>query len=118
MNNKIRRYFNICREVAKKGDCKEAQKHYKIGALGIRGDNCVVVSFNVTTKQRAPQAHAEFRLCKKLNQNSIVYVVRIGASGNFLCAHPCKSCRLIMKFCGVRRCYYSILDDEYGIIEF
>ena len=118
MKNKIRKYFEICKGVAISGDCKEAQRRYRLGAVGIRTDGAIVVASNISTRTPSPPAHAEARLTKKLNNRSIVYVVRINKSKHLANARPCKNCITTMRLRGISRCYYSISENEYGVIKF
>ena len=116
--NKVRRYFNIAKKAAESGDSKDADRRFRIGAVGVRAEGTIVISNNVSTRVPEPSAHAEFRLTKKLNLGSVVYVVRIGRDYRLLPARPCRSCRKAMVSRGIVRCYYSISDNEYGIIDF
>lgn len=115
--NQIEKYFTLARKQALKGDCKNAIRRYRLGAVGVRSDGAVVVSSNVPTRQPARNAHAEARLTKKLNFGSRVYVVRVTARGSLGLARPCRQCQAAMRLRGVSRCYYSISDKEYGVIE-
>ncbi|GAF74312.1 unnamed protein product, partial [marine sediment metagenome] len=67
-------------------------------------------------KYPEPNAHAENRVTRKLDYGSTVYVVRVLKNGELANARPCKSCVTIMKLRGVRRCYYSIMNNEYGVL--
>ncbi len=94
-----------------------------IGAVGIRGDGAIVTAsngpviiFNDEKKGSFPEAHAEIRLSRKLDVGSIVYVARVrkgdGMYGN---ARPCKDCRTALKARGVKKVFYTIGPNEYGI---
>ena len=118
--SKVERYFRLAKTVAAKGDISDAKRKYRLGAVGIRSDGTVVTANNVPCRQpndRA-QSHAEARLVRKLNHGSEMYVVRIlhnNALGN---ACPCIKCQNAMRLRGIRRVYYSISDDQYGVIIF
>jgi tRNA(Arg) A34 adenosine deaminase TadA len=108
-----KRYFRLAKRVAIKGDdCRQ----FRLGAVGIRRDGTIVASRNIPNREPEPQAHAEARLTKKLDHGAIVYVVRVARSGKLTIARPCKSCRRAMKHRGVTKCYYSINENEYGVI--
>jgi tRNA(Arg) A34 adenosine deaminase TadA len=111
----IDKYFRIARQVALKGDCKEANRHYRVGAVGIRTDGAVVTASNIVSRTPNPLAHAEARVTKKLDWGSTVYVVRIHSDGTLALARPCRRCQGAMRLRGVKRCYYSISDSEWGI---
>ena len=111
----MKRYFRRAKRVAAKG---KDRRRYRLGAVGIRRDGTIVTAKNIPNRIPEPQAHAEARLTRKLDKNSIVYVVRIDCDNNLTMARPCQSCRGIMKARGVKRCYYSINENEYGVINF
>ncbi len=96
---------------------KDIRRHC-IGAVGLRNDGTIVKSTNLPCRYPEPQAHAEARLCRKLDKGSIVYVVRVLKNGDYANATPCLTCRSFMQISGVRRCYYTINDHEYGVIDF
>jgi len=93
-------------------------RKYYLGAIGVRTDGALVSAVNGgIANQRTPSAHAETRLCRKLDFGSTVYVARTAKNGDFAMARPCKGCILSMKRRGVRRCYYTIGPDEWGVME-
>ena len=116
--NKIRKMFRLAKEVAKCGDCCEAKRNYRLGAVGIRTDGVIVASSNITTRQPQKEAHAEYRVCQKLDVGSTIYVVRIGEFNRLRLARPCRDCQLMMKNGGIKKVYYSINENEYGVIVF
>ena len=88
-----------------------------MGAVGIRKEGTLVIASNVVTRHPTPSAHAEARVTKKLNDGSTIYVVRISRKEKLCLARPCKSCRTTMRNRGVKRCYYSISENEYGVLD-
>ncbi len=110
-----KRYFRLAKGVAIKG---EPCRHHRLGAVGVRRDGTIVSSCNIPNREPEPQAHAEARLTKKLDRGSVVYVVRVARSGKLMTARPCRACRRTMKNRGVHKCYYSITENEFGIIRF
>ena len=122
MANRIKKMFRVAREVAKCGDCTEAKRNYRLGAVGLRTDGVIVASSNVTTRQPCKEAHAEYRICQKLDVGSTIFVVRIGDNNELRLARPCQNCRTMMKNGGIKKCYYSIKEEdgriEFGIIYF
>lgn len=113
---KVERYFRLAQNVALKGDAKNVRRHYRLGAVGIRSDGTTVTANNVPCRQLHAQAHAEARLVRKLDRDADVYVVRIRRDGTLASARPCPGCQKTMRLRGVRRCYYSISDNEYGVL--
>jgi tRNA(Arg) A34 adenosine deaminase TadA len=111
----MKRMFRLAERIAiKKNDIRR----YCIGAVGLRADGTIVKSTNLPCRYPEPQAHAEARLCRKLDKGSIVYVVRVLKNGDYANATPCRTCRSFMQMVGVRRCYYTITNSEYGVIDF
>lgn len=108
-----KKYLILAKRVALKGDKK---RRYKIGAVGIRTDGAIVIANNIRTRLQEPLAHAEARLSRKLDRGATVYVVRVLANGSFAIARPCCRCQRIMRFRGVKRCYYSINNREFGVL--
>lgn len=114
----IKKHFRTAQQAALRGDTKEARRHYRLGAVGIRSDGTIVTSNNVPHRNPEKNAHAEARLVRKLDWGSSVYVVRIKSDGTLANARPCKKCQAAMRLRGVVRCYYSINATEYGTMYF
>ena len=112
--SKVDRYFRLAAQVAAKGS---DQRHYRIGAVGVRSDGVIVVSNNSLSKEPQKKAHAEARLARKLNKNSVVFVVRILRNGELASARPCSDCQKALRGRGVSRVYYAIDSFEYGVLE-
>ena len=92
------------------------RRKFHIGAIGIRKDGTIVSSRNIQVRHKMPEAHAENRLCQKLDVEAIIYVARIQSDGTLSLAKPCQKCQNTMRFSKVKRCYYTISDHEYGVI--
>ena len=111
---KTEKFFNIAKKAALAVDDR---RKYKLGAVGIRTDGAIVESRNLPCHKPDANAHAEFRLAKKLNWGSVVYVVRVLADGSLTMAKPCVKCVSALRLRGVKRCYYSISDCEHGVMK-
>jgi tRNA(Arg) A34 adenosine deaminase TadA len=111
-----KKYFKIAKAVAATARRNGVVRKYRIGAVGIRRDGTLVAAANLPTPLPNDRAHAEARLCRKLDVGSVVYVARIDAKGLFRCARPCGRCLGKMRSRGVKRCFYTIKDAEYGVI--
>lgn len=117
------KYFQLAKEIATLRDDRRA---FRLGAIGIRHDGIIVAACNGRvaidpTDKRSyfSKAHAEFRLSRKLDKNSIVFVVRIGISDNkFKNGKPCNNCENFLRKRGVSKIYYTISETEYGTITF
>ncbi len=111
----MKKYFRLAKKVAAKGkDCRS----YRLGAVGVRKDGAIVKSRNIPNRLPVIGAHAEARVCKKIDKGSTVYVVRIDREGTLVMSRPCNACQRVMRMRGVRRCYYSISETEYGVMIF
>jgi tRNA(Arg) A34 adenosine deaminase TadA len=114
---RVDKYFRVARQVATRGDAKDAKRHYRLGAVGIRTDGTVVMSSNVPCRHPEKLAHAEARVVKKLDFGSEVFVVRIDSEGLLKNARPCKSCQGLLRLRGIKQCYYSISETEFGVLK-
>lgn len=97
---------------------------FVLGAAGIRKDGTIVTSKNGAVHSTSshifrsiPSAHAEVRLCRKLGNGGVVYVVRISKrDGSLVMSRPCFTCQKIMQSRHVEKVYYSINSNQYGIL--
>lgn len=113
MDKKIFQYLRVAANMARK---KKDQRTFFLGAVGIRKDGVFVQSFNAPSFQPTPCGHAEARLARKLDRGAVVYVARIRADGSFGSAKPCANCEKVLRQKGVKKVYYSLGDDEYGVL--
>lgn len=115
IREKIFNYFQIAAMTARS---KADERTFFLGAVGIRKDGAMVKALNGPTQIPNRLAHAEARLCRKLDVGSVVYVARVSVStGQFAISKPCNSCVKIMKSKGVKKVYYTIGPDHYGVME-
>lgn len=116
MRKKIFHYFEICAAVTTK---VKDRRNFLLGAIGIRSDGAIVKSFNGHSHAPNNRAHAEYRLAQKLDVGSVVYIVRIRVGdGKLAIAKPCDRCQKVLKAKGVKKIFYSIGENEYGVIDF
>lgn len=101
--------------------CKEKlhdERCFWIGSIGERADGARVRSRNGSAEKVSPELHAEARLLKKLDFGSTVYVARVIRMNHALgMARPCRSCRAKMRAKGVKKVFYTISDQEYGVLD-
>ena len=110
------RFFNEARQFAIK---RKDGRNFIFGAVGIRRDGTKVFSRNGRTRDRDFRGHAEARLCRKLDIGSIVWVARVSRDTGMLAfARPCRDCQKILRCTGVKKCFYSVSEYEYGVLEF
>lgn len=120
-------------EAAMVSRLRKDDRRYFIGAIGLRSDGTKVKACNGNPKEPTREHHCEYRLSRKLDRGSTVFVARTtskesdGCSGRPLyvsedsgrqlsMAKPCADCEKALRFRGVARVYYSISDEEYGVL--
>lgn len=113
MRREVFSYLKIAANVARGG----TKRNFIHGAVGIRSDGAMVTAMNSKTLTPNKAAHAEFRLTNRLDAGSVVYVARINVDGEFMNSKPCKSCVNKMRNKRVKRVYYTISKNEYGIMD-
>lgn len=111
----IQRYLRLAADLA---ILKDDKRHYRLGAVGIRTDGVLVAAANGHPKTPDRRCHAEYRLTRKLDKGSTVFVSRVLADGSYGLAKPCQDCMKLLKTCGVRVVYWSVSDYVYGSEEF
>jgi len=125
MNRK--RIFDLAVKTAKKSEftC------FKHGAVLVRGGKIINTAFNECVHSRLSDRfkthegigtrHAELSVIlgidRKVTTGADVYVVRINPSYNIKNSRPCEMCMGALKFVGVKRVFYSISIDEYGVLK-
>lgn len=106
---------------------REDKRNFVLGAIGIRKDGAIVKARNGSVNIGCsygggwsfPAAHAERKLCSKMDYNGTVYVSRIARStGELAMARPCVDCMIALRSRKVSKCYYSINPYQYGMIDF
>lgn len=100
--------------------CKSQNKTYRVGAVAIRArDGVIVKSFNGITYQPFGDAHAESRVLKKAGLGCTLFVARVTwKDGSLAMSRPCCKCYSLLKGYQVSRCFYTIDNNSYGIIEY
>ena len=90
--------------------------NFRHGCAAERSDGKLIYSYNEMAMERQWKAHAEARICRKIDVGATVAVVRVGANGEWANSKPCKNCAKCMQRMGVKRVYYSIGPDEYAVM--
>ena len=107
------KYLDLAAKIAMGGD---NNKSYLLAAIVKRKDGAVVVSLNSLTITPQPAAHAEAKVLRKADAGCELYVARVlRASGDWACAAPCPRCQALIRARGVKRVYYTIAPNEYGV---
>jgi tRNA(Arg) A34 adenosine deaminase TadA len=106
--------LNIAARLALGGDEK---RNYLLSAVVKRSDGALVVSTNALTKEPEPAAHAEARALRKADWGATLYVARVLRQGGWALAKPCGRCQALIRSRGVKKVYYTIGPNEYGVWE-
>ena len=99
-------------------------RNFWLGAVGVREDGTIVSGRNgavehstsVESYQLTPSSHAEGRVLRKLGKNGVIYVARILRKDRSIAmAMPCSMCSIRIKGFGVKKVYYTINPNQYGL---
>jgi cytidine deaminase len=99
-------------------------RNFWLGCIGIRQDGAMVSSRNgaaehstsVKHYQLVPSAHAEGRVLRKLGWGGTIFVARVSRKDRSLAmARPCGMCQVRLKAFNVKKVYYTINPDQYGL---
>lgn len=93
---------------------KKDNRNFFLGAVGERADGTLVFACNGSQKIVTPKHHCEYRLSRKLDKGSTVYVARTLSDYTWANSSPCVPCQNALRAIGVRRVYYTIGPDEFG----
>lgn len=110
--------FNYFERAGKLTAAQKRGRAFLIGAVAVRYDGAIVSAINSASEIPNRLLHAEYRLAKKLDVGSTVYVARVRLlDGEFGLSRPCWDCEKILKSKGVRKIFYTI-DHEggYGVM--
>lgn len=114
MNKKVFHYLEMAAQIA---SSKKDNRNFLLGACAVRADGAIVSAFNSPTEMPNRKVHAEYRISSRLDYGATVYVARVRCDdGQFALAKPCPDCFKILKSRKVKRIYYTISNNEYGII--
>jgi len=122
---KIRRYMNLAKRVA----YQSCFPDYRHGAVLVKGGSVLNTAHNKSNfssfgrrfrraKNGKATVHAELGailgLDRSITEGAVVYVARIGATGDFKLSKPCPMCHSAMKYVGVKRVVYTINSQITG----
>jgi len=114
MNRKIFSFFEIAGKIA---SSKDDGRSFLLGSIAIRKDGAIVKALNGPSQEPNRLAHSEYRISRQLDIGATVYVARVRLmDGSFGMARPCSSCMKVLRSKRVAKIYYTINDNEYGII--
>ena len=119
---KVRRYFNLARNVAFNSEYGKIRH----GALLIKGGSIINTCYNKDkfcafgTRFRDPDRghatiHAELGcilgMSRSVTAGADIYVCRVNKRGQFRNSKPCAMCHEVLKHVGVKRVYYTTGDN-------
>lgn len=119
--NDIFNYLNFAAQLAIDADEKYRVRKACVGAIGFRTDGTIVYACNGGDQLNvSPNSHAETRLLRKIDKYApVIYIARIRRDTNELAlARPCSTCYPRLKHMKIGTIYYSISNNEYGVISF
>jgi cytidine deaminase len=122
----MKQYLYIAAKVAIPTNDVDKRKNFYLGCVGIRKDGVIVSSRNGSTVDSTAlnvkryilisSSHAEGRTLQKLGKEGIIFVARIFKNDHsFAMARPCGMCRNRIKALSVKKVYYSINNEQYGV---
>lgn len=108
-------------ELAANARLKYPHLSHALGAIGVRKDGAIVHADNGGIRSvgdaRVLCGHAERRLSRKLTFYSVVYIARVLNVLSWGMAKPCPVCEQVLRRRHVRRVYYTIAPNEYGVLD-
>jgi tRNA(Arg) A34 adenosine deaminase TadA len=123
-----KRFFELARRVAESG----SQKVHRHGAVLVRGCTVRNVSANKNNykgwgnrfREKAcgyATHHAELGCIlgvdRRQTTNASVYVVRVGKEGDYKMSMPCPMCQSVLRHVGVKKVFYTMSKNKYGVMK-
>lgn len=89
---------------------------FLLGCVAKRKDGAYVYSYNSHSNFPLYAGHAEARALRKAGSGAIIWVARVlRKNGEWAMARPCGRCQALIKNRKVKKVYYTIGPNEYGI---
>jgi tRNA(Arg) A34 adenosine deaminase TadA len=115
MRRKITKYFKLAAKIAYG---KDETRSFLLSAIGVRADGSIVKAINSPSSEPNRQAHAEWKLSRKLDTGSTVFVCRVRLlDGKKAMARPCHSCLKVLRSRGVSRVYFTTGHHTWQYID-
>jgi deoxycytidylate deaminase len=99
------------------GQCVEDKSFY-VACIAKRADGATVNSINHCVHgQPIPEHHAEARVLRKCDYGATLYVARVlrRDKETWANAKPCGRCQALIRNYGVKKVYYTIGPNEWGV---
>jgi len=108
------RLLNSAIEIA--SQCKDKKEFY-LACVAKRSDGAIVQSVNHGyPDQKVTMHHAEARVLRKCDHGSILYVARVHKDRETVAnSKPCPYCQKFMRNMGVKKAYFTIDQNTFGI---
>ena len=97
-----------------RGEVGRCGKSFSLAAVALRGDGVLVSSVNGWNTDIEPKAHAEGRIIRKIDGNSVVYVARIKKDGTVGLARPCPACQRLLRSKRVQEVFFTVSGNSWG----
>lgn len=112
-------YLTVAMDVASCGDPK--RKAF-VGAVALTRNSGLFFAYNGSAKNKSPSSHAEIRLLRKIPKGKgkgtdTVYIGRKLRNGSAANARPCDRCRKALKNASVKKVFFTLEGDSYGVID-
>ena len=104
-------------EEAAKIACRGDSRSFYLGCVIKRKDGAIVSSANGRLKIPCPDGHAEAKALRKAGKGAkVLCVARIlKSTKEWAMAKPCKECQKRIRSMNVKKVYYTIGPNEYGV---
>jgi tRNA(Arg) A34 adenosine deaminase TadA len=123
--SRVQKMFRLAKREAFKSDSK-----HRHGAILAKSTRVYNSSYNINRYCQFADHHREdaghgtlhaeigaiLGIDRKKLTGSDVYVIRLSANDELAYSRPCEMCQQVMRHVGVKRCYYSISKDEWGVL--
>jgi deoxycytidylate deaminase len=121
MANKIEEFLAVTESIAE----RSTLKRFQVGAM-LHNDGEISTGWAHMSDLQLQnyisihaEIHALWRANPKALDNADCYLVTLSAkSKNRTNSKPCESCMAHLYDAGIRKVYYTVSNDEYGIIDF
>lgn len=96
-------------------DAADGRKNYLLACIARRKDGAIVRSRNSTMRHPCSDGHAESRVLRKAGHGATLWVARVTRNGEWKMAKPCEKCQALIRNHSVKRVYYTIAPNEWGV---
>lgn len=123
--SRVQKMFRLAKREAFKSDSK-----HRHGAILAKSTRVYNSSYNINRYCQFADHHREdaghgtlhaeigaiLGIDRKKLTGSDVYVIRLSANDELAYSRPCEMCQQAMSHVGIRRCFYSVSEKEWGVL--